>query len=663
MRDALPVTPSRLRVFPVISLYMCGIAGLVTFDDRYRIAHEQLARMSDRIAHRGPDQDAMWINHESEINPEHPQAGFAFRRLAILDPDPRASQPFATADGRYTLVFNGEIYNYQTLRLELTRLMPDYAWRTTGDTEVLLMAFAAWGHNCLPRLNGMFAFAVWDSAERSLFIARDRMGQKPLFYATPSGGAPDAPPAIAFASELGALLPLPWIDTGMSASSLADYLLIGYIPAPRTIYTGVSKLQPGHWLRTQGDGMVIREYFDAGGHHTPIIDPEYRGLPPAQQSRRLVEQAVARQLVSDVPLGCFLSGGIDSSIVAACMKRASADVRTFAMGFDDPRYDESPWAARVAQHLGTRHETFHVTPAVADDLPKLAAVFGEPFADSSALPTHYLSRETRKHVKVALSGDGGDELFGGYERYAALRLSERLNAMPLLGRLARAGLWQRLPGVHPKSRLARLKRFQRSLRLDLASRYPSYVRLFTPDELPVLFHEQFVLRTDPQLIGDRWFSAFLDQRDPITAAMAIDRVTYLPDDLLTKIDRASMLHNLEVRSPFMDHELVQYAASLSADQLIGHGPKALLREGFADDLPREVFARRKMGFALPIGEWFRTDLRDMLHDHLFASDSFATRHFRQPFLRNLIQEHESMRADHSQRLYALLMLETWWSSQ
>lgn len=639
---------------------MCGIAGVVSLADRFRTTRDGLATMSQRIAHRGPDQDAVWINHEDEVNPGHPQVGLAFRRLAILDPDARASQPFSTEDGRYTLVFNGEIYNYKSLRLELSRLMPDYTWRTSGDTEVLLMAFVTWGRNCLARLNGMYAFAVWDAVERSLFIARDRMGQKPLFYATPPSSQPDSPPAIAFASELGALLPLPWIDTGLSASSLADYLLVGYIPAPRTIYVGVSKLRPGHWLRFDEQGLAVGEYFDAGGHHTPVIDPVHRDLPPAQQTRRLVEQAVARQLVSDVPLGCFLSGGIDSSIIALCMKRRQADVRTFSMAFDDPRYDESPYAARVAEHLGTSHQTFTIMPTVAEDLPKLAAVFGEPFADSSALPVHYLSQQTRKHVKVALSGDGGDELFAGYERYAALRLSERLNATPMIRMLAQARFWQWLPGVHPKSRLARFKRFQRSLSLDLAARYPSYVRLFSPGDLAAMFHEQFVLRTDPQLIGDRWFSAFLDQRDPVTAAMAIDRVTYLPDDLLTKLDRAAMLHNLEVRSPFMDHELVQYAASLSANQLIGRGPKGLLREAFGDDLPREVFARRKMGFALPIGEWFRTTLRELLHDHLFAADSFAAQHFNPSFLRNLVDEHESARADHSQRLYALVMLEIWW---
>ena len=641
---------------------MCGIAGIICFDDRYRISRDQIDRMSRRIAHRGPDQDAVLLNHEQEARPNHPQAAFAFRRLAVLDPDPRSSQPFTSIDGRYTLVFNGEIYNYRELREELSQTIPDYTWRTTGDTEVLLMAYITWRQHCLPRLNGMYAFAVWDEQEQVLFLARDRMGQKPLFYAMPPASRSETP-AIGFASELSALVELPWVDTGLSASSLADYLLVGYVPAPRTIYTGVSKLQPGHWMRVSAQSVEIREYFDAGGFLTPSLPPEWRHLPPAQQARRLIEQAVSRQLVSDVPLGCFLSGGIDSSIVTHCMRQIRDDVHTFAIGFDDPRYDETPYAAAVAKHLGTKHQTFRVTPTVAEDLPKLAEVFGEPFADSSALPTHYLSRQTRQHVTVALSGDGGDELFGGYERYSAIALSERLAKMPLIGPLAKLRLWQALPGVHPKSRLARLKRFLRSQRLELAERYPSYVRLFQPGELGELFQESFVLRADPQLIGDRWYSAFLDQRDPVAAAMAIDRVTYLPDDLLTKLDRASMLHALEVRSPFMDHELVAFAASLTGPQLIGKGLKSLLREAFSADLPPEVFNRRKMGFALPIGEWFRTTLRDMLHDHLFAQDSFATQHFRQPTLRRLIDEHQSNRVDHSQRLYALLMLEVWWQSR
>ncbi len=629
---------------------MCGIAGLISFDQRHQPTRERLARMSHMIAHRGPDDEGFHISGDG-------LAGMAFRRLAILDPDPRANQPMSTADGRYSLVFNGEIYNFRALRDELSHELGGYEWRTTGDAEVLLIAYATWGEHCLPKLNGMYAFAVWDDRDKTLFAARDRMGQKPLYYATASNQT------IAFASELSAITTLDWIDTTVGPSSLSDYLLVGYIPSPRTIYTGVSKLPPGHWLRFSAGQIITRSYFDAGGYLDSGIGVEHRDLSGPDQTRRLVEQAVQRQMVSDVPIACFLSGGIDSSIIAACMRKQSHDVRTFSIGFDDPRYDESPYAVRVARHLGTRHHQFHVTPSIIDDLPALAEVYGEPFADSSAIPTHYLSHEVSDEVKVALSGDGGDELFGGYERYRAMQLSERINRTPLLGGVARSSIWQHLPGSHPKSRLARLKRFQRSLSLPLELRYPSYVRLFQPDQLPQLFHDDFVLRTDPGLIGDKWYKAFLDHRDPVTAALAIDRVTYLPEDLLTKLDRASMLHSLEVRSPFMDHQLVQFASTLTTDQLLTGGGKRMLREAFASDLPSEVFNRKKMGFALPIGEWFRTSLKSLLHDAIFSDNSFAKAHFNWEYVQTLIDHHQSRRADYSQQLYALLMLEMWWDGR
>ena len=608
--------------------------------------------MTDRLAHRGPDDEGIYQSDDG-------RATLGFRRLAILDPHPRANQPMLSGDGRYAMVFNGEIYNFAQIRAELSSGTGGHSWHSSGDSEVLLAAYAQWGEGCLAKLNGMYAFAIWDHRERSLFSARDRMGQKPFYYAVRWRDASRID-AFAFASELSALHCLDWIDDGISPSSLSDYLLLGYVPSPRTIYTGVSKLQPGHWMKVSADGLIDRSYFDAGGHLDSGIALEHRGLTNVRQTRRLVEAAVEQQMVSDVPIACFLSGGIDSSIVAACMRRTGRAVRTFSIGFDDPRYDETAYARRVASHLGTVHQEFRITPAAADDLPKLAVVYGEPFGDSSALPTYYLCREVSHQVKVALSGDGGDELFGGYERYRAVALSEKLRRMPLIGTLARMNLWQSLPGRHPKSKLMRLKRLQQSLQLPLDERYPSYVRIFDIAQLQRLFRPDFVLRTDPGLVGDRWYRTFLDHRDPVAAATALDRVTYLPEDLLTKVDRASMLNSLEVRSPFMDHNLVQFASTLNGDQLIGGGGKRTLRETFADDLPAEVFTRRKMGFAVPVGQWFRQSLRDLLRDALLSESSFAGAHFDQAYLLNLLDDHDRGTVDHSQRLYALLMLELWW---
>jgi asparagine synthase (glutamine-hydrolysing) len=661
---------------------MCGFAGIVTWDERYRVDRETLRRMSAAVAHRGPDGEGEYFNHHEQITSDRPQVALAFRRLAILDPDPRSNQPFhlydPTGRPRLTLVFNGEIYNYRELRNELTHLRPDYQWRTTGDTEVLLVAYDVWREKCVEHFNGMFAFAVWDEREKTVFLARDRMGQKPLFVASPmrwpyhrgdnkhseeTGGGEGASSSIglywslAFASELRALNELEWLDQKLDKRACMDYLRFGYFYAPTTIYQDIKKMPPASWLKLSAHKEWRGTYYAANAVASASVDPNPR------TTKDIVVQSVGHQLVSDVPLGCFLSGGIDSSVIAACMKRTAADVLTFSIGFDDPRYDESRYAADVALHLGTKHHAFVVRPRAADDLPKLAMVFGEPFADSSALPTHYLARETRQYVKVALSGDGGDELFGGYDRYRAMQLGQRLQRVPQPLREQVGRMLQRMPGTHPKSVAVQIRRLLGNLQEPPAHRYRSYVMLFCDQLLPEIWADPKRVHDSPWMIED--YVRLLAGRDIVQAALATDRVTYLPDDLLTKIDRASMLHALEVRSPFMDHELVQFAAGLTTDQLLKGGPKRMLREAFKDDLPTWVFKRRKMGFAVPIGEWFRTDpnLRAMLRDNLFAADSFARQHFNMPVVQRLIDEHEQQRIDHSQRLYALLMLELWWRNQ
>ncbi|HWE97061.1 MAG TPA: asparagine synthase-related protein [Tepidisphaeraceae bacterium] len=659
------------------------------------MTRETLAKMSARVAHRGPDGEGMHISADGPIVPDHPQVALAHRRLAILDPDPRANQPFMDYAGRW-IVFNGEIYNFRDLRAELTKLQPDYPWRTNCDTEVLLAAYGQWGENCVERLNGMFAFAVWDEPKRSLFCAIDRMGQKPLYWAAMTvdgkpweGAGPPRPEhfdanrvlplddesrvdpplaAMAFSSELGALRELPWVNRELDWGALGAYLLWGYVPASKTIYSSVKKFAPARRGTIQRDCVRTAAYFEpngCGGREARAEGAECSD--PVGQTRRLVQQAVSRQLVADVPLGCFLSGGMDSSVIAAMMKTTvprDQPVITFSIGFNDPLYDETEYAAAVAKHLGTVHHAFVVTPDAIHDLPALAAVFGEPFGDSSALPTHYLARETRNHVKVALSGDGGDELFGGYNRYQGMRMAGILDLVPSAFRKAAASdVWQRLPGTHPKSKMVQFKRFLRTAASSPLHRYKSIMHLFEFEDVKALL---------PGLLPNDvwWWDAVVSQhgtrllthRDPTEMAAALDRVTYLPNDLLVKVDRASMLHALEVRSPFMDHELVQFAAGLSTDQLLKGGPKRMLREAFAQDLPAWVFKRKKMGFAVPIGDWFRGELRGMLRDHLFAANSFAAGHFNRPVVERLVEEHESGRMDHSQRLYALLMLELWWKA-
>ncbi len=641
---------------------MCGLVGAIAWDEKHRVSREQLARMSARIAHRGPDGEGIWTNDA----PEAPKAacGFAHRRLAILDPDPRANQPFTDHRGRH-LVYNGEIYNFRELRTELTRLRPDYHWRTTCDTEVLLVAYDVLGERCVEHFDGMFAFAIWDEPAQSLLLARDRMGQKPLYLAV-APGVSSKIGVIAFASELSALRALPWVDTTTDDAALSHYLRWGYIPAPLTIYRGCEKLPPGRWMRVTAQKVEIKQYFD----------PNDSEKSPTGDVRTLVSDAVRRQLVSDVPLGCFLSGGIDSSIIAAAMKAAvgpGQPVLTFAIGFDDPRYDETRHAAEVARYLGTKHQQFIVRPDAAADLPRLAEVFGEPFADSSALPTHYLARETRKHVKVALSGDGGDELFGGYDRYRATWMANAFQALPeALRRVATKKIIELAPGgKDPKSAMARVKRMLATMNLPSPQRYDSYMRYFSDEQLSLLY-PCGEAGAPAQWLVQR-YTALSAGRDLVQTAMALDRETYLPEDLLTKVDRASMLHALEVRSPFMDPALVRFASGLTTEQLFGVGSTAkafmqnpmntpakyMLRQAFARDLPASVFKRPKMGFAVPIGEWFRGGLREMLTNSLTSATSFASTHFDARGVRELIDDHQQGRADHSQRLYALLMLELW----
>lgn len=670
---------------------MCGIVGVISWSEQHRVTRADLKRMTDAIAHRGPDGEGFYFNIDPDdrsavISPENPQVAFGFRRLAVLDPDPRSMQPFVSTDGRYVMVFNGEIYNFCELREELTALDPSYVWRTQGDTEVLLKGYAQWGEACLRHLNGMFALAIWDHEKKSLFLARDRMGQKPLYLAYQTGDGrfenhfqmpsdePRAKPVKAWiSSEASAFVELPSTNHHSDLWPLTDYLHHGYLSYAESFREGLHQLSPASYVEISATTNRCLSYWPKNltpfGGRFPLIDDAIA----VKLTRERLLNAVETQLISDVPLGCFLSGGVDSSVIALCARK-HGPLKTFSITFEDSRYDESVFAREVAKHLSTDHHEFRVTPTVIEDLPKLARVFGDPFADSSAIPTHYLCRETRKHVTVALSGDGGDELFGGYDRYVAMGYIQKLQRLTTRfpWKLANA-LLRQTPDGHPKARWSRLKRFVRASGLGPASRYESIMNLFDGDTIVAL--EQRMLETatrsgmthfsgtyyqwgEPHLSGtgypqDRFQNAVL-------AAAAVDRVTYLPNDLLTKVDRCSMLHSLEVRSPFMDHELVELAAQLTEDQLLKGGKKRMLREAFASELPASVFNRPKRGFAVPIGEWFRGPLKSFLCDHLFAGDSFAKAHFRMPVVERLVNEHETEKRDHSQRLYALLMLEMWW---
>jgi asparagine synthase (glutamine-hydrolysing) len=615
---------------------VCGIVGLwhsrVTGDEP-----ALLARASARLRHRGPDDDRLWFSADAGV-------GLAFRRLAILDLTPSGAQPMANDDGSVRVVHNGEVYNFAELR---ERLRGRYHFRSSGDTEVILRLYEDKGVDCTTELEGMFAFAVYDATRRRLLLARDRAGIKPLYYAS-------APGRFAFASEPKALLTLPWVSRAIDPVAVAQYLGVGYVPAPRTVFTGIRQLPPAHRLVLEAGEARIERYWSLR-----------RGPDVGRRSQQewadgldeVLRRAVRRQMVSDVPLGAFLSGGVDSSLVVALMQATGTAVRTFAIGFDGMgAYDERPWARRVAQQLGTQHEEFVVAPRAADDLPEMLRHFDQPFADSSAIPLYYLARLTRRHVTVALSGTGGDELFAGYRRYASDRLARMARRLPRWTVQAAGAVADRLPASR-RSRageaLLLVRRFSRTVGLAPDEEYR---RLMTVADVGLL-------RTPPaaddiDVIGPALRASAA--HDVITRRQLADFQTYLPDDLLVKEDRMTMAAGLEGRVPLLDDEVVAFAARLPADLKVRRlTTKYLLKHVAGRYLPRDVVHRPKHGFAVPVSEWLRGPLHALAGDLLLPSGSGW---FDGTAVERLWNEHQAG-ADHGAALYALLVFELWHRTQ
>lgn len=620
---------------------MCGIAGL--FDASGRItadARAALAQaMTDRLAHRGPDAQGMWHDAYAGIVLGH-------RRLSIVDLSPAGAQPMESASGRYVVSYNGEIYNWQALRADLDARGAAPVWRGHSDTEVLLAGIDADGLEAtLARLNGMFALALWDRRARTLTLARDRMGEKPLYYGCGDG-------LFAFASELKALALLPGFCSSIDPDAVTAFLARGYVPAPLSIWSGVAKLPPAHMLVVDGDGSV--------GEPQRYWSPRADAPAGPEALFALLSDAVGLRMSADVPIGVFLSGGIDSSLVTALMQSQSAQpVRSFAIGFDDAAFDESAHAERIARHLGTEHLCLRATARDAQALAsEQAGIFDEPFADSSQLPTLLLSRLTREHVTVALSGDGGDELFGGYDRYRAMQQLARLHTLPpSLLRSAIAGAAAMLPApllaavaapVLGTSAAARARRVER-LRalLGARDRADGYARLTA-------------VLGDAALLRMALLPHFGDAEDAAEQAMRADQATYLPDDLLVKVDRTSMSVGLEVRVPLLDHRLVEAARALPADAKIGGGQGKLpLRAALARLVPPALWDRPKAGFGVPLADWLRGPLsgwaQDLLGAHGGAIGSAVEARTATALWRDHARGH-----DRSAALWTLLMLQDWW---
>ncbi len=622
---------------------MCGIAGFVDNDQRNTVpvGHQRLDgafnlvhRMCDVIRHRGPDDEGIHVAAG---------VGLGMRRLSIIDLA-GGRQPIHNEARTIWVVFNGEIYNYRELREELES--HGHRFYTSSDTESIVHAYEQWGDDAFRRLRGMFGIALWDGPNRTLLLARDRAGQKPVHYV-------ERGERLYFGSEIKSLIAAGAVEPRLDVAALDHYLAFLYTPRDASIFENVRKLPPGHFLKWQDGRADVHRYWQVSAEETfrGSEDDAVAGLT------QVLQGAVASHMVSDVPLGAFLSGGVDSSAVVGMMSRVSSrPVKTFSIGFDDPEFDELEHARTVARHFGTDHHEFVVKPDGLSILGDLIAHFDEPFADSSAIPTWYVSEIARKHVTVVLSGDGGDELFGGYDRYIPHPRVRKFDAVGVPGLRAAAALtWPLLPHG------TRGKNFLRHVAKDSAGRYLDSMTLFPADERAALYSDGAMASigsaTERRLAAhfERFHGLPHDSR-----MMRFDFETYLPEDVLVKVDRMSMAHSIESRVPLLDNEVIDFAAALPARFKIHNGRrKHVLKRALEPLLPAGILNRRKQGFGIPLGNWFRGGLTALFSDVLDAPRTRQRGYFDPAFVSRLLREHLSGQRDHTSRLWQLLVFELW----
>ena len=638
-----PITPSGLS--PVAcSLSMCGICGILYENEGSRVDPALLEGMALCMRHRGPDASGLFISQSGRV-------GLAHRRLSVIDLA-GGKQPMTNEDGSLQIVFNGEIYNFQELRTRLVRAGHTFA--TSSDTEVILHLYEDCGAACVEHLRGMFAFGLWDGRAGRLLLARDRLGKKPLCWYHADG-------RFVFASGIEPILKHPGVARRVCPAAVDLFLTYQYVPHPLTIFEGIHKLPPAHVLVYENGCTRVTRYWQ----------PELKAATQRSEAdwcgelRERLTEAVRLRLVSDVPLGAFLSGGLDSSIVVGLMARLMKEpVKTFSIGFTDPRYDERSYARLAAAHFGTDHREFIVEPDALKTLPHLVHHFNEPFGDSSAIPTFHLSRVTREHVTVALTGDAGDELFLGYPRYVATRMAAAIDKWGPLRSIAAMRLWQKLPAsAEQKTLMRKLKKFAATLACPPAERYYLLIAIFNDEEKSSLYEPSFAKQIEGRSFDflNRLYEA-ADTRDPAAAVAYADLCSYLPCDLLTKVDVATMSVGLEARSPFLDHEFVEFALTIPPAlkmNLWRLGGKHLLKRAFADLLPPEIIHRGKMGFGVPISSWFRGELAGYVREIILSPRSLSRGRFRIDSLRRLVEDHAAGRADNGYKIWNLLNLELW----
>jgi asparagine synthase (glutamine-hydrolysing) len=618
---------------------MCGIAGFV--DEHSRINRVErgavLDRMCQVIRHRGPDDQGVHLASSVALG---------MRRLSIIDLA-GGHQPMSGEDGAVTVVFNGEIYNYRELQCELEAR--GHRFQTDSDTETIVHAYEEFGSSCVNRLRGMFAFAIWDELERKLFVARDRVGKKPLYYALTKQGT------FVFGSEVKSLLEHPEVTRETDAHALDAYLSFGYVPDPLSIFRGIKKLPPGHYLTFTDGQLKVQEYWDFNFEPAQSLREE----DYLEELRALLDEAVRIRLMSDVPLGAFLSGGIDSSAVVGLMARHMGQpVKTFSIGFQEDTYNELKYARIAAKHFGTDHHEFIVTPDICRIVDELVRHFDEPFADSSSIPTYMVSKLARSHVTVALSGDGGDELFAGYTRYV---IDRRRSGFARLPRFVRRGMVQPLSRHLPHGAWGR--NYLHNVALDAVDRYIDSVSVFTTLNKRALYTTDFLR----ELGGDagpvsqfRDYAFHIETGDDLDRLLYLDCKTYLPGDILVKVDRMSMAVSLEARAPLLDHKLIEFVARIPASlKMKGLDTKMIFKNAIRDFVPAEILDRPKQGFGLPLQQWINDQLRDRVRETLMEQRTRERGYFDSDYINRLLSEHERGRRDHSNALWTLLMLELW----
>ncbi|MGB3726073.1 MAG: asparagine synthase (glutamine-hydrolyzing) [Glaciecola sp.] len=626
---------------------MCGIAGFLTQNNQ-SFNTQSLIDMGNAIAHRGPDAHGEYLDET---------VGLCHRRLSILDLSPAGNQPMFSDDENIVIVFNGEIYNFLDLKQDLEA--EGVRFKSGTDTEVIIRLYEKYGVECLPFLNGMFAFALWDKRAQKLFIARDRLGKKPLYYYKHNG-------QFSFASEIKALLALPNINKDIRLDAVHDFFAYQYIPDPKSIFTHVHKLPPAHYMTIVNGDIDIQEYWRlsfANNHENAKTEQEQQNA--ISHVRELIKQTTKRRMISDVPLGAFLSGGVDSSGVVATMAGLSKKaIKTCTIAFDNKKFNEAEFAKSVAQQYQTEHHEFLVHQNVADTLHTIVGYFDEPFADPSLVPTYFVSELARKEVTVAIAGDGGDEVFGGYEKYHTDFVENRLRSK--FPKVIREQIFPVLASLCGKININACQRAKNLLNsLSLSPEMGFYVtNSFMSDE-------QWKSLARPevkQVLGDYHPSSYTlqhyhqaDGPDHFSKVLYTDMKTYLTGGILVKVDRMSMAHSLEVRAPILDTQVIEYAASLPTHMKYNNKEKKYaLKEAFKPYLNDDILYRKKMGFSVPLAQWLRTEIKDIAEQYLISDCQGLIQYFDTAQVQKLWQEHQHNKRDHSTILWSMLMFEMWW---